>query len=191
MLFQLCLRHGLVFPPTKYQTYQHSVLNTQNATAHFRFYALLSALLAVQLCMITNQSFSNLSLFSTWNAVFLCLLLFENISFWKGGEGEEEAMEMTGTELKWPSSKNVTKKAHSALLLMEIRLLTSSSLEIFSNLKEREKGQKTADKRTQTRRLHFSLEDVKISVLKKIKGSTLNAERCLKCRHCSVLEERT
>lgn len=34
--------------------------------------------------------------------------------------------------------------------------------------------------------LHISLEDVKISVLKKIKGLTLNAERCLKCRHCSV-----
>lgn len=74
---------------------------------------------------------------------------------------------MTGIELKWPNSKNVTKKANSALLLMEIRLLTSSQTEIFSNLKEREKGQKTTDKRTQTQRLHISLEDVKISVLKK------------------------
>lgn len=136
--------------------------------------------------VIIYQRFHNLSLFASWNAVFVCLL-------WKKKkiQSRRSGPRMTGIMLKWPSSKKCHQKAHSALLLMEIRLLTSFPFKIFSYHKKREKGQKTADKRTQMQRLHFSLEDVKISVLKKIKGSTLNAERCLKCRHCSVLEKRT
>lgn len=105
---------------------------------------------------------------------------------------------MTGIMSKWPSSKRVTETARAAPLLMEVRIFFKKALppKIFAHHRER-KGRRRQTKESQTRSLHISLEDVKISVLKKgekkrkIKGSTLNGERRLKCRHRSVLEKRT
>lgn len=57
---------------------------------------------------------------------------------------------------------------------MEIRLLTSSAFKLVSYHKERERAEDSRQK-TQTQRLHFSLEDVKISVLKK--NQRLNIKR--------------
>lgn len=101
-------------------------------------------------------------------------------------ESRRSSPRMTGIMLKWPSSKNVTNKPILHYFWWRFAFEQALLLRSFHFIKW-EKGQKTADKRTQMQRLHFSLEDVKISVFKKIKGSTLNAERCLKCRHCSVL----
>lgn len=99
--------------------------------------------------------------------------------------------EMTGIMLKWPRSKNVTKKQILHCFWWRATFFTSSRFKIFSHHKGRKgRRQQTADKRTQMQSLHFFLEDVKISVFKKIKSLTLNAERCLKCRHCSVSEKK-
>lgn len=120
-----------------------SALETENFTT--QFFWLLPALVAVQHCVIIYERFHNLSLFASWNAVFVCLLCKKkkkHILF----ESRKSGPWMTGIMLKWPSSKKCHQKAHSALLLMEIRLLTSFPFKIFSYHEERERAEDSRQK---------------------------------------------
>lgn len=155
----------------------------------------LTAFVCISCCSTLSDSISkvsSLSLFSSWNAVFCVCTLWKYFFLRSKPKKKKKTQEPLDDRhhVKMAKKQKCHQKAHSALLLMETRLLTSFLLQSF-HIIQREKGQETADKRTQMQRLHFSLEDVKISVLKKkIKGPTLNGEWCLKCRHCSALEKR-